>query len=120
MEDWSPLTSNKSRSAVPGTVIALVTRRRSTMFGIPRRFSHFIFAVIQAGLTCLIAAGIASLPLMTIGQFLIHWLLSWVISWAAIAKSRQAATQQKSRLFDHLVGALSKGRRIMMPNAFFA
>jgi hypothetical protein len=44
------------------------------MFGIPRRFSHFIFAVIQAGLTCLIAAGIASLPLVTITQFLTHWL----------------------------------------------
>ena len=29
------------------------------MIGIPRRFSHFIFAVIQAGLTRLIAAGIA-------------------------------------------------------------
>ena len=49
------------------------------MFGIPRRFSHFIFAVIQAGLTCLIAAGVASLPLVTIRQFLAHWLLSWVI-----------------------------------------
>ena len=54
------------------------------MFGIPRRFSHFIFAVIQAGLTCLIAAGVASLPLATIRQFFIHWLLSWVISWAAM------------------------------------
>ena len=54
------------------------------MFGIPRRFSHFIFAVIQAGLTCLIAAGVASLPLVTIPQFLAHWLLSWVISWAAM------------------------------------
>ena len=51
------------------------------MFAIPRRDSHFIFAVIQAGLTCLIAAGIASLPLVTMGQFLVHWLLSWVISW---------------------------------------
>jgi len=38
------------------------------MFGIPRRFSHFIFAVIQAGLTCLIAAGVASLPFVTIRQ----------------------------------------------------
>ena len=54
------------------------------MFGIPRRFSHFIFAVIQAGLTCLIAAGVASLPLVTIRQFLAHWLLSWIISWAAM------------------------------------
>ena len=52
------------------------------MIGIPRRYSHFVFAVIQSGLTCLIAAGIASLPLVTISQFLTHWLLSWVISWA--------------------------------------
>ncbi len=51
------------------------------MFGIPRRYSHFIFAVIQAGLTCLIAAGIASLPFVTISQYLTHWLLAWIISW---------------------------------------
>ena len=54
------------------------------MIAIPRRYSHFIFAVIQAGLTCLIAAGIASLALVTMGQFLAHWLLSWVISWVAM------------------------------------
>jgi Protein of unknown function (DUF2798) len=51
------------------------------MLGVPRRHSHFIFAVIQAGLTCLIAAGIASFPMVTTSQFLAHWLLSWVISW---------------------------------------
>ena len=51
------------------------------MVGVPRRYSHFIFAVIQAGLTCLIAAGIASLPLVTLNQFIIHWLLSWLVSW---------------------------------------
>ena len=51
------------------------------MSGIPRRHSHFIFAVIQSGLTSLIAAGIASLPLVTIGQFLMHWLWSWLASW---------------------------------------
>jgi hypothetical protein len=33
-----------------------------TMFGIPRRYSHFVFGTIQAGLTSLIAAGIASTP----------------------------------------------------------
>jgi energy-converting hydrogenase Eha subunit A len=54
------------------------------MLAIPRRFSHFIFAVIQAGLTSLIAAGIASLPVVTISQFLRHWLLSWTVSWIAI------------------------------------
>ena len=51
------------------------------MFAIPRRYSHFLFAVIQSGLTCLIAAGVASLPLVTISQFVVHWLLSWFASW---------------------------------------
>jgi hypothetical protein len=54
------------------------------MLGIPRRYSHFVFGVIQAGLTSLIAAGIASAPFADQGQFLTHWLLSWLISWAAM------------------------------------
>jgi hypothetical protein len=51
------------------------------MLGIPRRYSHFIFGTIQAGLTSFIAAGIASVGQ---SQFLSHWLLSWLISWAAM------------------------------------
>ena len=54
------------------------------MFAILRRHSHFIFAVIQSGLTCFIAAGIASLPLVTVRQYLVHWLLSWLVSWIAM------------------------------------
>ena len=54
------------------------------MLGIPRRYSHFVFGAIQAGLTSLIAAGIASASLINQGQFLSHWLLSWLISWAAM------------------------------------
>ncbi len=54
------------------------------MFGIPRRYSHFIFGVIQAGLTSLIAAGIASFPSPTAVEFLSHWLLSWLIAWIAM------------------------------------
>jgi hypothetical protein len=54
------------------------------MLGIPRRYSHFVFGVIQAGLTSLIAAGIASAPFISQGQFLSRWLLSWLISWAAM------------------------------------
>jgi hypothetical protein len=46
------------------------------MFGIPRRFSHFIFAVIQAGLTCLIAAGVASLPSINVRLALQYSLLA--------------------------------------------
>ena len=51
------------------------------MFGISRRYSHFIFGVIQAGLTSLIAAGISSFPSPTPMEFLIHWLSSWLVAW---------------------------------------
>jgi len=54
------------------------------MFGIPRRYSHFIFGVIQAGLTSLIAAGIASFPSPNPVQFFSHWLSSWLVAWIAI------------------------------------
>jgi hypothetical protein len=55
------------------------------MFAIPRRYSHFVFGVIQSGLTSLIAAGIASVPSLGTGHFLWHWLLSWLVSWVAMA-----------------------------------
>jgi hypothetical protein len=54
------------------------------MLGIPRRYSHFVFGTIQAGLTSLIAAGIASIPFTGDGTFLSHWLSSWIISWAVM------------------------------------
>jgi len=54
------------------------------MLGISRRYSHFVFGTIQAGLTSLIAAGIASASFIDQGQFLSHWLLSWLILWAAM------------------------------------
>jgi hypothetical protein len=52
------------------------------MFGIPRRYAHFIFGVIQSGLTSAIAAAIASTPFLKSGGFLLHWLGSWLVSWA--------------------------------------
>jgi hypothetical protein len=48
---------------------------------IPRRHGHFVFGVIQSGLTCLVAAGIASYPDSGTASFIGHWLVSWVISW---------------------------------------
>jgi len=51
------------------------------MLGIPRRFSHYIFGVIQSGLTSAIAAGIASFPFFGTGFFLSHWLGSWLLAW---------------------------------------
>ena len=51
------------------------------MLGIPRRYSHFIFGVIQAGLTSFIAAAIASVSLWGSGRFLSNCMGSWIISW---------------------------------------
>lgn len=51
------------------------------MLGIPRRYSHFVFSVIQSGLTCAIAAAIASVPWLASHDFLQHWLVSWVVAW---------------------------------------
>ena len=51
------------------------------MFGIPRRYSHFLFGVTQAALTSLIAAGIASFPSASLAGFLKHWLWSGLVAW---------------------------------------
>lgn len=51
------------------------------MSRIPRRYSHFVYGTIQAGLTCAIAAAIASHQLVGSGTFVAHWLRSWLFSW---------------------------------------
>ena len=50
---------------------------------LPKRYGHFVFAVVQACLTCGIASGIshAADPART---FVAHWLVSWSLSWAAM------------------------------------
>ena len=55
------------------------------MFTIPRRYSHFVFGVIQSGLTSFVAAGIASLQSIAGDHFLWNWLVSWLISWLAMS-----------------------------------
>ena len=54
------------------------------MLWIPRRYSHFVFGVIQSGLTSFIAAGVASWPLWGSGRFLPNWITSWLLSWAVM------------------------------------
>ncbi len=54
------------------------------MLGIPRRYSHFVFGVIQSGLTCAIAAGIASVSFLSEGQFIQRWMSSWLLAWATM------------------------------------
>lgn len=52
------------------------------MLPIPRRHAHFVFGVLQSGLTSLIAAGIASYPMLARGMFLSNWLKAWLVAWA--------------------------------------
>ena len=40
------------------------------MLGIPRCYAHFVFGIIQAGLTSATAAAIASFPSVADGSFL--------------------------------------------------
>ncbi len=51
------------------------------MLGIPRRYAHFVFGVIQSGLTSAMAAAIASRPFIADGSFVRQWLQSWLIAW---------------------------------------
>ena len=51
------------------------------MLRIPRRFSHFVYGFIQSGLTCAVAAAIASVPFLAAGTFVTHWLQSWLMAW---------------------------------------
>jgi hypothetical protein len=51
------------------------------MLRVPRRYNHFVFGIIQSGLTCAIAAAIASVPLLEHGTVLHDWLRSWLLSW---------------------------------------
>jgi Protein of unknown function (DUF2798) len=62
-------------------VFASIAPKGLRMLAIPRRYSHFVFGVIQSGLTSLIAAGIASFSLLGSGSFFGNWLVSWLISW---------------------------------------
>jgi hypothetical protein len=51
------------------------------MLGIPRRLSHFVYGIIQWGLTCAIAAAIARFSFADEGTFIMHWFRSWGLAW---------------------------------------
>lgn len=51
------------------------------MFILQRRHGHFIFAIVQSGMTSGISAAIASIPMLRSGGFLGNWLTSWALAW---------------------------------------
>ena len=48
---------------------------------LPRKYCHYVFGVIQSGITCSIAAGIACAPFVSSGTFLSHWVHAYLYSW---------------------------------------
>jgi hypothetical protein len=50
---------------------------------LPKRYAHYLFALIQSGLTTAVATAITSLRLAT-DDLLISWLNSWLVSWATM------------------------------------
>lgn len=74
------------------------------MFRIPRRYSHFVFGVIQSGITCAIAAAIASEPFYAQGTFLAHWLRGFGMAWVIMLPVVVIAAP----LIRHMVDQLSE------------
>ena len=83
-----------------GTTLALP--KVAVKFRIPRRHGHFVFGVIQSGLTCLVAAGIASYPESGAARFIEHWLISWLISWLTMLPLVLLAAPAIRALVNHL------------------
>jgi hypothetical protein len=50
---------------------------------ISRKYEHFVFGVIQSGLTSAIAAGVASIHFLGAVAFAENWVRSWLIAWMA-------------------------------------
>jgi hypothetical protein len=68
------------------------------MFKVSIRYRHFIYGVIQSGLTCSIAAAIASFPYLGQSLFMQHWLRSLGISWLTMLPVVVAAAPVIRRL----------------------
>jgi len=72
------------------------------MLGIPRRYSHFVYGVIQSCLTCAVAAAIASFPFLDASAFLTHWMRSWFLAWLIMLPVVLFAAPALRRLTDLL------------------
>lgn len=75
------------------------------MLGIPRRYAHFVFGILQSCLTSAIAAAIASAPALVQGRFIAHWLPSWLLAWALMIPVVMFAAPVLRRLAERLTRA---------------
>ncbi|MGA7682748.1 MAG: DUF2798 domain-containing protein [Pseudolabrys sp.] len=75
------------------------------MTQIPKRYSHFLFGFIQAGLTCAVAAGISNAPFFSSSIFVTQWIKSWVISWLIMTPVVLLAAPIIRNTVDFITGA---------------
>jgi len=50
---------------------------------LPRRYAHFVFALMQSGITTAVAAAI-TIVRMAPANPLIDWICSWAIAWTTM------------------------------------
>ncbi|TYL89891.1 DUF2798 domain-containing protein [Bradyrhizobium rifense] len=74
------------------------------MSAIPRKYSDLVFWILQSGLTCAIAAAIASYPLVDSGHVLAYWIQSWLFSWLVMLPAVLFAAPFIRRLVVTLTG----------------
>jgi hypothetical protein len=48
---------------------------------IPHQFSHYIFGVLQSGVTCAVASGITVFGAANSENKFFDWLIAWSMSW---------------------------------------
>jgi hypothetical protein len=72
------------------------------MLGIPRRYGHFVYGVVQSGLTCAVAAATASFPFLQEGSFVTHWVRTWGLAWLIMLPVVLLAAPAIRRLTDSL------------------
>jgi hypothetical protein len=58
--------------------------RLSNIPRLPRRYAHFLFAIIQSGITSAIASAIAFFRVATDASLISDWSISWLAAWATM------------------------------------
>ncbi|WMT76344.1 DUF2798 domain-containing protein [Bradyrhizobium sp. Ash2021] len=71
---------------------------------IPERYGHFVFAVLQAGVTTCITAAVSSRSSLGDPSFGKVWVGSWLLSWALMVPIVLMAADPIKKLVRSIMG----------------
>lgn len=74
------------------------------MIRLTPKFGPMAFGIIQSGMTSGVASGIAGLPQLADGNFVLPWAKAWLLSWLLVAPLVIVAAPFVQRLVQHLTG----------------